>query len=943
MLSETAAALAGAGGAAIVQAMVTDGWQTTKARLIRLLGRETPEGMEAAEKRLERSRTELTAASMEGTTRAQQAQAALWRDELIELLEADPQVEAELRDLVATVQGPLIQPVTASGRHQVVLGSGIQVNKFFGGPVREDIVSTIAVPAGRRLDHSPLRGRDALIDELLTAGSGVHVLHGLGGGGKSSVALEVAYRSQELGIDVWWVPATDADRATTGMLVLARRLGLIDEKIRHRDAADLVWQELGAREEPWLLVLDNADDLEVLKIDGMPLRDGTGLLRPVPSRAGKVIVTSRHGHPADWGSWCRLHSVGMLSPTDGAQILIDNVGDDAGGHTEAEDLAARLGGLPLALQLAASYLDQARRTPDVFADADLVRTFAQYRAAVDDERFDVIFPSQQEVGLSDHQARQMIGRTWELSLELLERRGTVGARPLLAMLACLADAPVPYETLLAPATLVEAGPFPGSLTGGDVWAALQALAGAGLVDMAGGPATGTANGAGTSADETGADGAGGDGPKQEEVPVLRLHPLVRDTSRPPEDRQPYLAAATASLARAARVEVSGLPEHPGSWPIWQRLVPHTLEILDSVANDDVAHTGAGLRLDAACAAYMSARHLAATGAYAQADAAYRNVLAAREQALGAEHPDTLNARYGVARMAAARGRYDEAEANYREVLAARERVLGADHPDTLNARYGLARVAAAQGRYRDAENAYREVLAIEERLSGPDHPDTLRARYGIARMLGDQGRYDGAEAIYRGLLTVRERVERSGETTWGEGTPAGSGQADGEQARTVYREVLAVEERVVGGDRPDGLTIRYAMARMAAAQDRYDEAEAAYQQVLAVEAKTLGAEHPDTLTTRHWIARMAHAQGRHAEAETALRDVLAARERILGPRHPSTLTTRHWIARAMAAQGRCAEAEAALRDVLAAQERVLGPDHPRTRRTQQALADLQRC
>ncbi|MEO3826620.1 tetratricopeptide repeat protein [Actinomadura sp. B10D3] len=85
--------------------------------------------------------------------------------------------------------------------------------------------------------------------------------------------------------------------------------------------------------------------------------------------------------------------------------------------------------------------------------------------------------------------------------------------------------------------------------------------------------------------------------------------------------------------------------------------------------------------------------------------------------------------------------------------------------------------------------------------------------------------------------------------------------------------------------------MRYAIARMAAAQGRYDEAEKAYREVHVVEEEVLGHDHPDTLTTCHWVARMVLAQGRHDAAERLFRQVLATRENVLGVDHPNTLET----------------------------------------------------
>ncbi|MEU5880613.1 tetratricopeptide repeat protein [Spirillospora sp. NPDC047279] len=909
--------MAGAGSTTVVQAMASDGWEVAKTRLARLLGRGEPGGAAAAEERLEWSRAELAAAPEHEREQARRLQEAVWRGLLGDLLEKRPEIEADLHGWVDRFQadrGPFVQVVYAPAQQQTVVGPGTRIGHPPAGASPE-IAGTIAVPAGRRYEHGRLHGRDDLIDELVAARSGpgtrTHVLHGLGGGGKSSVALEAAVRLQAVGTEVWWVAATDVDRVTMGMLALARRLGLDESQIVHRGIADLVWQRLEERDEPWALVFDNADDLSVLALDGAPLRDGTGWLRPPRSPVGLVMVTTRHGHASDWGAWCRLHPVGMLPPSKGADLLLDHTGDETGGREDAGSLSERLGGLPLALRLAASFLGQAHRTPAVFAESGCPRTFAQYRAALDRDQFDTLFPAQHDVHLSDGQARQMVGRTWELSLELLERRGIAESRPLLRLLACMADAAIPYELLLRPAMLEEARILPRAVSGRRLWTALQALAGTGLLDL---PTTTATSG---------------------RTAVLRLHPLVRDAGRPHDEKGRYLAAAASLLARAARGMESGPPERPGAWPNWSALVPHATEVLAALRRD-APHAGRRAWRNAAFATYMSARHLAATGAYRRAEAAYRAVLMARTRVLGGDHAETLNARYGLARMAAAQGRNDEAQGAYLAVLVARMRVLGNDHPDTLNARYGLARVAAAQGRYGEAEAVYREVLAVEERVLGAGHPDTLRSRYGIARMLGEQGRYDEAEGVYRELLAASFPFERPGAPGRGGEPPFELGEA-----RTIYREVLAVEERVVGPDRPDALTILYAIARMAAAQQRYDEAGSAYREVHAVEARTLGPDHPDTLTTRHWIARMAAARGRHREAEAGFQEVLAGRERVLGRDHPSTLTTRHWIARVAAAQGRRREAAAALRTVLEARRKVLGVDHPHTRRTREALEQLE--
>jgi hypothetical protein len=132
------------------------------------------------------------------------------------------------------------------------------------------------------------------------------------------------------------------------------------------------------------------------------------------------------------------------------------------------------------------------------------------------------------------------------------------------------------------------------------------------------------------------------------VAVTRLHPLVRDTSRPRPDTGPdghtgYLELAARLLDRAARAEETGDPEDPGMWPMWQPLVPHAVYVFEALTPGADGPDAAVE--NAAYAASMTARYQSDQGLHARAAATQRDVLAARLRVLGPDHPDTLNTRY----------------------------------------------------------------------------------------------------------------------------------------------------------------------------------------------------------------------------------------------------------------------------------------------------------
>lgn len=140
MLTEALAALASAGGTALVTAMVTDGWEGARARFARLFGRGDAKRAEAAAERLEQSRAALAGLSGPGLERAVAEQQVIWRTRLGDLLEQEPAAEQELRVLVAGIRaqvtgsaGPVEQRAAAFDQaQQAVQGHGVQ-NVTFGG------------------------------------------------------------------------------------------------------------------------------------------------------------------------------------------------------------------------------------------------------------------------------------------------------------------------------------------------------------------------------------------------------------------------------------------------------------------------------------------------------------------------------------------------------------------------------------------------------------------------------------------------------------------------------------------------------------------------------------------------------------------------------------------------------------------------------------------
>ncbi|MET8857649.1 tetratricopeptide repeat protein [Streptomyces sp. NPDC004579] len=726
------------------------------------------------------------------------------------------------------------------------------------------------------------------------------MLCGLGGSGKTAIALELAWKRRDRA-QVWWVDARQSSTLEAGLRAVARQAGASEEELRAGDAADVLWSCLARYERPWLLVVDNADDPALLDGPGK-LSEGTGWIRLPAASRGSVLVTTRDSTSQTWGGACDLHPVLPLTGEgipDAARILRDHAGETAGPFEDAQHLAGRLGGLPLALRLAGTYLADANDVPAPYREPDTSVDFRSYQAALDR-------------GLEHVDRGSVIDQTWAMSLKLLEQRGLPLAQPLLRLIATFADAPLSYTLLLTPRTLAGAGEL-AQLDGRGVWSLLTALAGLGLVDLQ--PATGS--------------GA---------LPVLRVHPLVRDASLD----HTALGTAVQAMHTAASAQETGIPEDPNYWEHWALLQPHALDLFHRVAGSeppDQTITDA-----AATAANLAARQLRVKGLYRQARTEFEAILAHRRVVLGDTHPDTLTTWHNLAGVLSDLGEVEQARTEFEVVLAHLRDTLGDTHPHTLTTWHELAGVLSDLGKVEKARTEYEAILAHLRDTLGDTHPNTLTTRHELARVLSDLGKVEKARTEFEVVLAHQRDIlgDTHPNTLTTRHNLAGvlSDLGEVEQARTEYEAILAHLRDTLGDTHPNTLTTRNQFVRVLRDLGEVEQARTELEVVLAHRRVILGDTHPNTLTTRHNLAVVLSDLGEVEQARGELEVVLAHRRVILGDTHPNTLTTRHVLAVVLGDLGEVEQARSELEAVLAHRRVILGDAHPHTLAVRHTLANL---
>ncbi|MFE1193485.1 tetratricopeptide repeat protein [Streptomyces olivaceoviridis] len=768
-----------------------------------------------------------------------------------------------------------------------------------GGEPAGDL--SVAVPEDAIEHH--IRGRDALLAELaeqMTRGGDRVVLCGVGGCGKSTVALALARRGRAAGLQVWWVDAATRSTFEEGLREVAVQAGVSRVEAREvwsrREAArDVLWRALDAPGTGrWLLVVDNADDPSTV-------RDWIRTPRP----GSTVLVTSREQRPAAWWRQAAVHTVDPIGEAHGAAMLRE-LAPRAGTEEEARSLSRRLGGLPLALLLVGRYLAMTSDDP-VLPESHTPRSFAAYRAALDRE-----FP--ETVSALSHDPSGPLTRTWEMSLDLLEAKGAVVARPLFRLISFFAPEPLPVVLLIG-SVLARASVFAGlSATGMEE--AVRGLLGCGLLNRRRIEADGTT------------------------VDTLVVHPLVREITRMQPDAvagaPEYTTLAVVLLAKVA----GGLPsDDTSTWPLWRLLAPHCTWVAS-----DTSHTAGEEWMVRGDLAALTAAYAHTAGVWALAEEQLRHALDALGHCLPADAPRIVATRHNLAYLRHDQGRYDEAEAELAHVLESALKTLGPDHRTTLAARHELARLRLDRG---DVAYAHAELSVVVSRTAevlGPDHPVTLAARHELGRTLRARGDLAGARSLFEQVVSVK--TDSLGEAalptlvTRHELADLLLELGEVEQAHAAFTEILALEDRTQGPDHPSTLVTRNNLSRALVELGRLDEAEAELCETLAAWDRIGEGAHPMALVTRGALGGLLATTGRAAEGEKLLRTAALALERIFGAGHRETVDARLNHAESLHRLNRHADAEALLRAVVGTLVDTADGEGPRLLAARRKLADI---
>ena len=647
--------------------------------------------------------------------------------------------------------------------------------------------------------------RHKILDERLKGYKHRIALFGLGGIGKTQIALEYCFRYKQNYDFIFWMSSADETRLLSSFAEVARLTGNVNTT-SHQSPDDLAQVVLrwSLSKGKWLFIFDNLDDISIVK----------GYL-PTTHSSGHVLITTRNkncdGIPAEG------LEITQMNLSDSVSLLLtrSNLQDDPreAVRVEAGRIVDELGHLPLAIEQAAAYI---RNSQDIL---EYLPTYRQNRKNLLHDK-----PK------GNYSYQESVGTTWKMSLDRLETNSI----KLMKLLAFLNPDEILIEFLKAGNTglhselkLIVNNDFFLRQSFGD----LESYS---LIRV------------------------------WDEGRKITIHRLVQYVIRDDLDPQVH----SHMFTQIVQLALSAFPDPLKSIDnrrICRRYRSQVTAILNNLEDqlNGIDTFGWQILVDrVACYLFLD-------GYYSDSLKLFTDCLEIKKKALGPKHPQTLRSMNALATTYISLGRLTEALKLNEECLEIRKTVLGNEHSKTLQSMSNLAATYGRLGRSNDQLKLDEECLEIRKRVLGPEHPDTLWSMNNLAATYENLGRSNEAVKVYEECLEIRKRVLGSEhpDTLWTMNGLAMTNVTLGRLTEAVkgFKECLEIRTKVLGREHPDTLVSMSNLAATYNSVGRSTEALPLYEECLEIRKRVLGPDNPDTLQTIDRLVAIYNSVGQTAQ------------------------------------------------------------------------------
>jgi len=716
-------------------------------------------------------------------------------------------------------------------------------------------------------------GRVNLLKDLnarLSNGSTAVTANGLGGVGKSQLAIEFAYINSFRYDFAGWIRSENNDELMNDYTELAKKaFNVTDDEMQNKPAvAEAFRNYLNTCPHRWLIIFDNATEPEAIQ-SYLP-----------QSKNHHVIITSRW---SKWSRHCGQLDVDVWKPEESLEFLEKTLG--GAGRGFYGELAKRLGDLPLALEQAAAFLE------DNEADIE------GYLNELTNRGLKVL----EEGKPLDKYYKETIRTTWKISFTKVSKEDKA-AEQLLNLIAYMQPDAIPLEIfshggkhLPDPLKSKTQNNTQFSKTAG-------LLIKYSLVK------------------------------KNVSLNTLSIHRMVQEVIQEMladvKDEKQWIEAGIKAVNECFPFDLDNTHE----WPKGNRLSPCGLELCGHAEKSELWLEEAG-RLLNQVGAYNKVRAqfddalsilkralavlektygsdhpniatclsnvggvLSVKGDYDGALMNNRRALAIDEKYYGPDDPNVARDLNNIGLVLKDKGEHNEALKYYRRALEIFGKAYNPDHPKVA---ISLNNIGQALHEKRDYDGAlinFHHALAINEKTLGSDHPGIAININNIGAVLHDLGDYDGALNKYNHALEIDEK-------TYGPDHPDvaidlnnigmvldAKGDYDG--ALKNFNRALEIDKKTYGPDHPDVAIDLNNIGGALHAKGDYDGALNKYNHALEIDEKTYGPDHPNVAIRLSNIGLVLKDKGDYDGARVNYERAYGIMRKVFGENHPSTITVK---------------------------------------------------
>ncbi|ERF71804.1 hypothetical protein EPUS_01719 [Endocarpon pusillum Z07020] len=752
--------------------------------------------------------------------------------------------------------------------------------------------------------------RAQLFEKLLVAsGDGPVALHGIGGVGKTQLAVRLAYwfLDRDPEFSVIWIHAASVETCAEGLRTFAKKYGIVDPQNnpvsdQHFPRTSLVkllrcvrtW--LGrAPVRKWLIVFDSAEEGDALTSPltelGLSLEgddvQSLSIIDCVPAGGFVVFTTKSRAAAAKFSHLKfgkmpeagKMLEVGRFSLEEATLMLEMGLDDDllmgtptvpqqrsltldfGNGLIEdkiphgvrqyrtdrASELAEKLDCLPLAISQAAAFMNKNR-----LSTAD----YLQRMTASSDEMLAELMarpqPLETQMGVP-----RSIYDTWRLSYQTIQSHKPL-AVDVLAFMSFLEEDSIILSLLQA-----------AFCVGTDVK----------LVDALGELRNYELIHSGSVPD------------------IFTMHRLVQATTiKWLKERKINVQWARAVLMTIA--DKFPNPENSTSWPECAAWLPHASKILRVPLFETAADKAALATLHLKVGHYYFQ-----TGRWSEAQASTEIASNLRTEIFGPLEMPTLEAKDQLIQIVRQLGQFNLAEATAREVKRYRKRQLGIKNELTLKSYGVLGMTLDDQGQYAEALRYAEKALKGFQDLHGatdPLHPDILISTYRLGASYELIGNFSKSETL---LSEALQGLNQRGQGETQHVSEVLHRLSHLQRGLGNYRESeesalasMKMRRKLLGWDHPDTTKAYLSAGWSIQCQERYQESADVFTAVVQICKPKIGAHHADTYTASYFLAESLKGLGEFGQAKELHSRVLMGRKKALRSHHPDILTSQVGLA-----------------------------------------------